>query len=146
MQVTCGCDRVLALLRKDIKNTRPQSNGNPTTQSKNRNSSSRRKNILPKSICVLPHRRRNLGRSILAFPRIFSIGKPRMIKMQINELLGERSHYWLSKTTQVEYSVIRNLASQKSQRISYAAIEKLCVALKCEPGDLFVRAPKSRRT
>lgn len=61
-----------------------------------------------------------------------------MIKLQINELLGDRSHWWLAQATQIEYSVIRNLASQRSQRISYAALEKLCMALQCQPGDLLV--------
>ena len=62
-----------------------------------------------------------------------------MVKLQINELLGDRSHYWLAKTAHIEYSVIRNLASQKSQRISYTTIQKLCDVLKCEPGDLIVK-------
>jgi len=61
-----------------------------------------------------------------------------MIKLQINELLGEHSHWWLAQTTQIEYSVIRNLASQRSQRINYDTLEKLCTALKCQPGELLV--------
>ncbi len=61
-----------------------------------------------------------------------------MIKMHINEMLGDRSHYWLAKTTQIEYSVIRNLASQRSQRISYPTLEKICAALHCQPGDLLI--------
>jgi putative transcriptional regulator len=64
-----------------------------------------------------------------------------MIKLQINELLGDRSHYWLAKATQINYSVIRNLASQRSQQISYCNLEKLCVALKCKPCDLFFHVP-----
>jgi DNA-binding Xre family transcriptional regulator len=67
-----------------------------------------------------------------------------MIKLQINELLGNRSHWWLAQTTQIEYSVIRNLASQRSQRIGYATLEKLCTALDCQPGDLLTRATKAR--
>jgi DNA-binding Xre family transcriptional regulator len=54
-----------------------------------------------------------------------------MIKLEINELPGDRSHWWLAQATQIEYSIIRNLASQRSQRISYATLEKLCVVLKC---------------
>lgn len=65
-----------------------------------------------------------------------------MIKLQINELLGDRSHWWLAKTAQIEYSVIRNLASQKSQRINYATIQTLCDVLNCEPGDLLVEMPR----
>ena len=68
-----------------------------------------------------------------------------MIKLQINELLGDRSQLWLAKTAQINYSVIRNLASQRSQQITYPTLEKLCVALECEPGDLLIRVPKTRR-
>jgi DNA-binding Xre family transcriptional regulator len=67
-----------------------------------------------------------------------------MITLQINELLGDRSHSWLAKITQTEYSVIRNLASQRSQRINYATLNKLCDALKCQPGDLLRKARKPR--
>lgn len=62
-----------------------------------------------------------------------------MIELQINKLLGDRSHYWLAKTTGINYSVIRNLESQKSQKIDYSSLEKLCDALKCAPGDLLVK-------
>ena len=65
-----------------------------------------------------------------------------MIKLQIDELLGDRSHYWLAKNAQINYSVIRNLASQRSQQISYATLEKLCDTLKCEPGELLVNVPE----
>ena len=61
-----------------------------------------------------------------------------MIKLQINELLGDRSHYWLAKTTQIEYSVIRNLASQRSQRVTYSTLDRLCDALTCELAELLV--------
>lgn len=64
-----------------------------------------------------------------------------MIKLQINERLGARSHWWLAKTSQINYSVIRNLASQRSQQVAYSTLEKLCDALECEPGDLLVRVP-----
>ena len=61
-----------------------------------------------------------------------------MIRLQIDELLGGRSHYWLAGITKLEYSVIRNLASQRSQRIDYSTLERLCVALECQPSDLLV--------
>ncbi len=65
-----------------------------------------------------------------------------MIKLQIDKLLGDRSHWWLAKTTQINYSVIRNLASQRSQKINYSALEKLCVALNCAPGDLLIQVQR----
>ena len=62
-----------------------------------------------------------------------------MIKLQLNELLGNHSHYWLSQKTGIAHSTIRRLASPKSRRISYATLDKLCSALNCKPGDLLVR-------
>src|SRR5712664_3619474 len=67
---------------------------------------------------------------------------PTIIRMKINELLGDRSHYRLAKATQIEYSVIRNLASQRSQRINYCTLDRLCVALTCELGELLVKVPE----
>jgi putative transcriptional regulator len=64
-----------------------------------------------------------------------------MIKLRLQELLGDRTHYWLQKTTGIEHSVIGNLASQKSQRIDYHTLDKLCDALKCQPGDLIKKEP-----
>ena len=62
-----------------------------------------------------------------------------MIRLRINELLGDRSHFWLAVQAQVDPGVVRNLAAQRSQRIDYSTLEKLCAALQCQPGDLLVR-------
>jgi len=66
-----------------------------------------------------------------------------MIKIQINELLGDRSHYWLAKNSGIQYSVIRNLASQRSQNVRYSILQKLCDTLKCEPSDLIIKTPRN---
>jgi putative transcriptional regulator len=68
-----------------------------------------------------------------------------MIKLRLNELLGDRTHYWLQKTTGVDHAVIGNLATQKSQRIDYDTLEKFCVALDCELSDLLVIVPGTRK-
>jgi putative transcriptional regulator len=68
-----------------------------------------------------------------------------MIKLQLKELLGDRTHYWLQKTTGIDHSVIGNLATQKSQRIDYSTLDKFCVALDCQPGDLLVRVQEPPR-
>jgi len=68
-----------------------------------------------------------------------------MIKLEINRMLGERTYHWLSVASKVEYSVILNLASQKSQRIKYSTLERLCDALNCQPGDLIARMPGRAR-
>ena len=69
-----------------------------------------------------------------------------MVKLQLNELLGDRSHYWLAQRTGIAHSTIRRLASPKSQRIYYTTLDKLCDALKCSPGDLLVKVPDRKRT
>ena len=68
-----------------------------------------------------------------------------MITLQIDKLLGDRSHYWLAQTTHIAHSTIRRLASPKSQRISYATLDKLCDALKCQPGDLLRKVSEPPR-
>jgi DNA-binding Xre family transcriptional regulator len=65
-----------------------------------------------------------------------------MIKLKLNELLGDRTHYWLQKVTGVDHSVIGHLETQKSQRIDYSTLDKFWDALDCEPGDLLVKVPR----
>jgi putative transcriptional regulator len=64
-----------------------------------------------------------------------------MIKLQINELLVDRSHYWLAQTTHVAHSTIRSLATHRSKGIRYATLDKICEALGCQPGDLLRKVP-----
>ena len=68
-----------------------------------------------------------------------------MITLQIDKLLGERSHYWLAKTTQIAHSTIQRLASSRTHGISFATLDKLCDALKCQPGDLIRKVPEPQR-
>ena len=37
-----------------------------------------------------------------------------MIKLQANKLLGERTYWWLSATTQINYSIIRNATHKRN--------------------------------
>ena len=62
-----------------------------------------------------------------------------MITLQIDKLLGDRSHYWLAKNTGIAHSTIQELTRAKSRGILYATLDKLCDALRCEPGELLVR-------
>lgn len=68
-----------------------------------------------------------------------------MITLQIDTLLGDRSHYWLAQTTQIAHSTIQRLASHTTNGIRFDTLEKLCDALKCQPGDLLSRVPEQRR-
>jgi putative transcriptional regulator len=68
-----------------------------------------------------------------------------MIKVQINELLVDRSHYWLAQTTNIAHSTIRSLATHRSKGIRYATLDKLCDAFECQPGELLRKVPEPPR-
>lgn len=68
-----------------------------------------------------------------------------MITLQIDKLLGDRSHYWLAQTTQIAHSTIQRLATNRTDGIRFGTLEKLCDALKCQPGDLLSRVPDQPR-
>jgi putative transcriptional regulator len=61
------------------------------------------------------------------------------IKFRIEEILRKReqSLYWLSRTTGVSYTTLWRLTKDRSLGVNFATLEKLCVALRCGPGDLI---------
>ena len=65
-----------------------------------------------------------------------------MVTLQLDTLLGERSHYWLAQTTQLSHSTVKRLARPEARGISYYTLDKLCDALGCQPGDLLSRVPE----
>jgi len=62
-----------------------------------------------------------------------------MIEVNIDNLLEQkaRSFYWLSKETGISYSTLWRLKKGKALGINFVTLEKLCVALECEPGSLL---------
>lgn len=66
-----------------------------------------------------------------------------MVTLQMEKLLGGRSHYWLAKETGIAHSTIQRLERPGAEKISYATLDKLCDALNCEPGDLLTRVRSS---
>lgn len=68
-----------------------------------------------------------------------------MIRINLAKLLGDRSLYWLAKESGIAYSTIHKLNKEPPHGINFDTLEKLCVALKCEPGDLLVRVPGTMR-
>ena len=60
-----------------------------------------------------------------------------MVMLRLEKLLNGRSCYWLAKQTGLAHTTIGRLA--KADKISYRTLDKLCEALKCEPGDLLSR-------
>lgn len=73
-----------------------------------------------------------------------------MIKISIDSLLKEQGHsfYWLAKETGVSHTTLWRLKKDKALGINFETLEKLCVALKCQPGDVLSvgrQRPKKKR-
>jgi putative transcriptional regulator len=62
------------------------------------------------------------------------------VRLRLDELLQERGQtpYWLAKQTGIAHPVIHKLRYGKLAAIRFIYIERLCAALECEPGELFV--------
>lgn len=62
-----------------------------------------------------------------------------MIEIQVDELLGNhgRTFYWLAKETGISHTTLWRLKKGKALGINFDTLEKLCAALKCEPGDVL---------
>jgi len=60
-----------------------------------------------------------------------------MIEIRVNELLNGRTFYWLAKQTSISHTTLWRLKKGKALGINFDTLEKLCQALKCEPGDVL---------
>jgi putative transcriptional regulator len=62
-----------------------------------------------------------------------------MIRIRIDELLKEhkRTFYWLAKETGVSHTTLWRLKKDKAQGITFNTLERVCKALKCQPGDVL---------
>ena len=60
-----------------------------------------------------------------------------MIEIRVDELLGNRSFYWLSKATGISHTTLWRLKKGKALGINFETLEKLCMALECQPGDVL---------
>ena len=67
------------------------------------------------------------------------IRKGVIIRVQIDQLLKERSRsfYWLAKATGVSHTTLWRLKKDKAQGITFNTLEKICQALKCQPGEVL---------
>jgi putative transcriptional regulator len=70
-----------------------------------------------------------------------------MIDIRLGELLKgrEKSFYWLAKETGVSHTTLWRLKKDKAQGITFDTLEKICHALKCQPGDLLRRRNNVRK-
>lgn len=69
-----------------------------------------------------------------------------MIEIRVNELLEERSRtfYWLAKETGVSHTTLWRLKKGKAYGITLETLEKICLTLNCQPGDVLRFAPEKR--
>ena len=62
-----------------------------------------------------------------------------MIKNRLSRILGERrmSQKKLAELTKLRTSTINAIFNERSTRIEYEVLDKICAALGCQPGDLL---------
>jgi len=62
-----------------------------------------------------------------------------VVKIQLDELLeGQgRSFYWLAKETGISHTTLWRLKKGKALGINFDTLEKICVGLNCQPGDVL---------
>jgi putative transcriptional regulator len=69
-----------------------------------------------------------------------------MIVPRFDKLLAKekRSFYWLAKETGISHTTLWRLRKHKAVGINFETLEKICRALRCQPGDvLFLTKHKS---
>ena len=66
-----------------------------------------------------------------------------MIKCHLSKILGAKriNMSELAKQTGLSRNTIFLLYHEKSERIDFATMNKLCTALNCQPGDLLEYTP-----
>ena len=66
-----------------------------------------------------------------------------MIEIRLDQLLTKqrRTFYWLAKETGISHTTLWRLKKDKALGINFETLEKICGALKCNPGDVLVMGP-----
>ena len=62
-----------------------------------------------------------------------------MLYINVKQLLESQQHsrYWLVKNMNSDYKTISDIIDNKTSRINFDTIEKLCILLHCTPNDIF---------
>ena len=62
-----------------------------------------------------------------------------MIVPRLEKLLAQekRSFYWLAKETGVSHTTLWRMKKGKAVGINFETLEKICRALRCQPGDIL---------
>jgi putative transcriptional regulator len=76
------------------------------------------------------------------FPHMVNtaIDKGIMLEIRLDKLLERqrRTFYWLAKETGISHTTLWRLKKGKALGINFETLEKLCQALECQPGHLFL--------
>lgn len=72
-----------------------------------------------------------------------------MIEIRVDQLLEAqgRTFYWLAKETGISHTTLWRFKKGKALGINFETLEKMCLVLRCQPGDLlaFVDEMPSRK-
>ena len=71
-----------------------------------------------------------------------------MIKIRLKVLLAEKdlNYTRLSEVTGISINALSRLGRGETTEISFSVLEKICVALDCQVGDLLVRLIDTDKT
>lgn len=71
-----------------------------------------------------------------------------MIEIRIDQLLNGlgRTFYWLAKETGISHTTLWRLKKGKALGINFETLEKVCEALRCQPGDVLALASEAQRS
>ena len=63
-----------------------------------------------------------------------------MIYLRIKDLLAEKekSMYWLCRKMRMSNQNFQNLIQNRTLSVRFRTLERLCLFLKCRPGELFM--------
>jgi len=70
---------------------------------------------------------------------VVNTSPPIMIVLRLDKLLAKEKHtfYWLAKETGISHTTLWRLKKGKSVGINFETLEKICGALRCQPGDVL---------
>lgn len=63
-----------------------------------------------------------------------------MMFLRIDERLKElnKNRNWLHKQTNISYANIVNIANNNTSSIKWDVLERICIALECDPGEIVI--------
>jgi putative transcriptional regulator len=70
---------------------------------------------------------------------VLNMSSPFMIVPTFDKVLAKekRTFYWLAKETGVSHTTLWRLKKGKAVGINFETLEKICRALRCQPGDVL---------